>query len=1058
MRKIALLLTCILVFSMHVVFAQSRTVTGTVTDADDGSTLPGVSVVVKGTSIGTVTDIEGDFSLNVPNDAETLVFSFVGMATKEVELTSANSYQVEMSDAAISVDEVVVTALGIKKSEKKIGYAATTVSSERITETRSSDVMSSLSGKVAGVSISNTASDPGASTSVIIRGMGSLSNGGNQPLYIVDGVPINNSSTYSSDGLNNGYDFGNGANLVNPDAVESVTVLKGAAATALYGSRAANGVVMITTKTGERTKGIGITVNTGIQYSDILRLPEFQNEYGMGWSGDHTLIENGSWGPRMDGSMRLWGRIYNNSQKLKPFSPMENNVKDFFEIGFKNQNSISFSGATDKSSFYSSFSNVSEDGLIPTDADTYEKFTYTLNATHELSDKFKISANFNFGNQENHFSPTGQGLTMINSIYQIPRDISIVGLKDYENDPFNSLGYYFTPYGVANPYFIIDHKLNSFKQNKIYGKVQADYEILPELSASYRLSMDATNNETKIGQPEISVDPSTPNAGQIDEPGMVSKRMVRRHELDHDFKLLYDKQITDFEISALGGVNINERAYSSVHAEVNTLDNPYYYDLSNSPSTPIVNEYYQIRRLIGVYGQIDLGYKDFLYATLTARNDWSSTLPVDNNSFFYPGATLSFVFSSLLPENVQDILSFGQLRLAWGKTGRDADPYSILPYYIKAESYNEFGNITFPIGGVNAFEMSNLLGSNTLSPEMSNEREIGLRLDFFQKRIGIDASYYDRRSTQQIFDIDMDPATGYTSQTTNIGEISNKGIELLLTLVPVKTNDFSWTITTNYTKNNNELVSLPEELGDEIFLYGFGTTSSSTHMVAQVGKPIGIFKVTVPERDPDGNIVVSNATGEPVAAADPEIVGDANYDYTMGINNMFKYKNFSLSFDFDIRQGGLMYSRTKDINYFVGNVVQTLYNDRQPFVVPNSVNKLEDGSYVENSTPVMKENMYNYFGNGGAQLNEGFLVDRSYVKLRSLSFGYNIPKRWINGTFIQSAKVSVYGSNLLLWTPASNTFIDPEVSSFGNDLVGMFGEYTTNPSTRRFGFNLQVSF
>jgi TonB-linked SusC/RagA family outer membrane protein len=1043
---------------MHVVFAQSRIVTGTVTDADDGSTLPGVSVVVKGTSIGTVTDIEGDFSLNVPNDAETLVFSFVGMATKEVELTSATNYQVEMSRADIAVEEVVVTALGIKKSEKSLGYAATAVSSDDITKTKSNDMMSSLSGRVAGVQIASTSSDPGASTGVMIRGISSLTSGGNQPLYIIDGVPIVNNTAFSDDALNNGYDFGNGANLVNPNDIENITILKGAAATALYGSRAANGVIMITTKSGEKAEGLGVTFESGIQYADILRLPEFQNSYGMGWSGDHTMIENGSWGPALDGTNRRWGRIYNYSQKIKPFSPMEDNVRDFFEYGFRYNNNISFTGQDENTSYYASFSQLSDDGLIPTNADSFDRYTYSLNVDQKLSDKFSINSNIRFSHQENEFSPTGQGLTMINSIYQTPRDISLIGLKDYENDPFNSLGYYFTPYGIANPYFIIDHVDNKFKQNKLIGKIELDYQILDELRASYRLGLDITNNETKLGIPEISVAAGTPNAGQIDQSGSVTKETRYSSELNHDFLLFYNNTFSDLSVDAVGGLNINQRTRSNVSASVTGLDIPYYYDLSNSPNTPAVDEYSSIRRLIGLYASVELGYRNFLYATLSARNDWSSTLPMNNNSFFYPGATLSFVFSELLPEN--DILSFGKLRLAYGKTGRDADPYQIQPYFVQGQAYNEFQSISFPLGGYNAFEVGNGLGSLNLSPEMSTEGEVGFLFELFKGRLSIDGAFYQKSSTKQIFTLDMDPATGYTAQTTNIGEIQNKGIELLVQGTPVEIGDFSWDISVNYSKNQNELVSLPEALGGdegELDLYGFGTSSASTHLVAQVGKPIGLFKVTVPERDDEGNVVVNPSTGLPVAA-DPEVVGDANYDYMVGIGNNFSYKGFRLSFDFDIRQGGLMYSRTKDILAFTGNSVQTTYNDRKPFIVPNSVNDAGNGEYVENTTPVHPADFYSYFGDGADELNANFLIDRSFVKLRNLSLAYSLPKNILGDGFFKGLTVTVYGNNLFIWTPEDNTFIDPEVSTFGNDLQGLFGEFSANPSTRKLGASIQFKF
>jgi hypothetical protein len=347
---------------------------------------------------------------------------------------------------------------------------------------------------------------------------------------------------------------------------------------------------------------------------------------------------------------------------------------------------------------------------------------------------------------------------------------------------------------------------------------------------------------------------------------------------------------------------------------------------------------------------------------------------------------------------------------------------------------------------------------------MSRELEVGLRMDFFKGRAGFDVAYYDKISDKQIFDIDLDPATGFTSQTANIGEISNKGVELLVNVTPVKTSDFKWDLSVNYGKNKNELLSLPEELGGdqgEINFFGFGTSASSSDFVAQVGKPVGQFKVTVPERDPNGNIVVNPENGQPVAS-NPEIVGDMHYDYTLGVTNTLKYKGVSLAFNFDIRKGGIMYSRTKDILYFTGNAVQTIDNERQPYLVPNSVNKIDNGdgtySYEENTTPITKEDMWEYYQDGLDELNEQFLIDKSFVKLRFISLSYDLPGSFLNQLNIEKAKISLYGNNVFLWTPEDNTFIDPEVSTFGNDLIGQFGEYSVNPSTRNFGIKLQLTF
>ncbi|WP_430935143.1 SusC/RagA family TonB-linked outer membrane protein [Saccharicrinis sp. 156] len=1053
MRKLALFLSLVLFIGLETLTAQTKAVSGKVVD-NFGESIPGVSIVVKGTTIGTISRPDGTYTLNVPEDAAAIVFTFVGMKMQEVPFTGQSTINVTMELDTEDIDEVVVTALGIKRSQKSIGYASTSVDSEELTKTRSSSIMEGIAGKVAGVQITSSSSDPGASNSVIIRGISSLG-GSNQPLYVINGVPMTNNSS-SSSSLDGGYDFGNAANLVNPDDVDEVTILKGAAATALYGSRAANGVIIITTKSGEgKTQ---VTFNSSVEYSDILRLPEFQNDFGMGWDAHHTLNENGSWGPRLDGSERLWGSVYNNSQKLKAFEAQEDNVRDFFDYGKRYNNSITLSGGNETTTYYSSLSMIDQDGLVPTDIDSYRKYTAAFNGSHKMG-RLTISSNINYSQQDNNFAQTGQGLTIINSLYQTPRDISIIGLADYENDPFNSVDYYYTPYGITNPYYLINEMEASFEQKKVFGKMQFDVELTDDINLLYRFGLDVSDNVTKIGTPEVQAAEGTPNAGSsTNQEGTVNKGMQRRHQYNHDFLATYSKQFEDLTLDFTGGLNINERNYSSVSASVTGLDIPGFYDLSNSSSTPVVDEYYYKRRIVGLLGNLELGYRNMLFLSLSARNDWSSTLPEDNNSFFYPGATISFLFNEILPDNFKSAISYGKVRMAYGQTGNDADPYVLDPYFNASSIYNPFRNLNFPLAGQNAFEVGNALGNQALAPELSTEFEFGLEMKFFNNRFGFDVAYYDKTSEDQIYSLGLAPSTGYTSQTTNLGEISNKGIELLVEGTPVETKDFSWYLAVNYSKNENELVSLPDELGKKISIGGLSTVG----FVAQVGSPIGLYDVTVPKYNDEGQIIVNSGTGRPIAADEKKVIEGADYDFTMGITNTFSYKNVSLSMDLDIREGGLMYSRTADINYFTGNAIQTTYNDRHTFIVPNSVNEIDNGdgtySYVENTTPISKEDMDDYFADGADKLDETWLVDRSFVKLKRVALTYDMPKKWFETLPITGATLTAYGNNLLLYTPKENTFIDPETTTFGNDLVGKFGEFTANPTTRSWGFNLKLNF
>ena len=1035
--------------------AQTK-VSGTVLSQEDGQPIIGAAVKVDGTSTGMLTDVNGRFSLTLPEGKNQLTISYLGYQSKTV--AAKNGMRVFLASDSQVLQDVVVTAMGIKRSAKALGYSATAVDGDKIAAARTADIMSSLQGKVAGVQISSSASDPGSSNSVIIRGISSLS-GTNQPLYVIDGVPMNNSAVYSSDGLNSGYDFGNGANAVNPDDVENMTILKGAAATALYGSRAANGVILITTKSGKKQeKGLGVEYNGGLQWEQVMRLPQMQNDFGMGWNGDKTDDENGSWGPRFDGSTLRFGTVYNNSQQIKSYLPIENNVKDFFDTGFRYSNSLSFNGATDKSDYFVSFSQIKDDGIIPTDADSYQKYTFSARGTHKVK-ALTFSSSLNYAYQKNNFVQTGQGFeNMYNAIMQTPRDIAIVELKDLDN-PFNTPGYYYTPYSVMNPYYILNNHLNENESERFYGKFQMDYDFLKWFKLTYRVGLDTSTAHHHIGIPNYaSLFPNTPNweSELKSQTGKTSRQTTRRREINQDVMLTFDMPINDFNINAVAGFNGNERQYSRMLTETTNLTIPTYYNITNSAEIPTVEEYQWKRRLYGVYAQAEVAWKNQLYLTLTARNDWSSTLPKENRSFFYPGMTVSYLFSELLKEKTP-WLSFGKLRLAWGKTGNDASVYMTDPYYIQG-LFNSSGwaDSKFPFSktGTNAYTVGNVLGSNTLSPEMTTETEVGVQLAFFKNRISVDATYYNRNSDKQITRLSTDAASGYTAQNVNLGKIRNRGVELLVTVVPVRTKDFEWSLTWNYTKNDNKVIKLPEEMNGRASIYGF---SGGTGLYAIEGDEMGVFEAYVAKTNDEGKIIVDK-NGLPQNTDELVKIGSINYDYMMGIGNSLRYKDFTLSFDFDIRQGGLMFSRTHDITYFTGNAMQTTYNDRNPFIVPNSVKQNADGTYSENDIPLYGTTLYNYWDNGAVAMGSGSLVSKSYVKLRQVVFGWNVPSKWLAKTPLTGVRFSIFGNNLLMWTPSSNTFIDPEASSFGNDLEGNFGEYSSNPSSRKFGFNVNVKF
>lgn len=976
------------------------------------------------------------------------------------------------ADAAL-LDEVVVTAMGISRSEKTLGYSATTVKSDEIITARTTNVADALSGKVAGLQVSSTSSDPGSVSNITIRGFSSI-NGDNQPLYVVDGVPLQ-TSYYSANGKNVAT---GGLSSVASEDIESMTVLKGAAATALYGSRAANGVIVITTKSGARgdRRNFSVSYSGSVQARQVSYLPDMQNEFGQGWNGGQTFIENGSWGPALDGSTQVYGPIWNNQQLIHEYSAKKDNVKDFFDVGWSQNHNIALSGVSsdNKMTYYLSYSYTGDDGIMPKDYDTYERNTLAFRNSYEATKWLKVSSSVNFARSQTDAVSTYQGTSVIDGLYEMPRDVSIVDMKD-TSSPFNTPEAYYTPYGITNPYWALENNYYHTASKQIYGKLQLDIKPIRDLTLTYRMGFDYTDYDAKQGYPQIELDDALINEdygyapSNMNQEGWVYAYYRRSYELNHDFLANYARKFFNdkFDLNVNVGLNMNERYATSMAGQTDNLTFATgFWNLSNGATKTTISEAQSKRRLVGLFGDITLGWDDMLFLELTARNDWSSTLPIDNNSFFYPGATLSWIFTKLIPEN--KVLSFGKVRLAYGKTGNDADPYMTGVTYTQgyANSYYVASILSFPMNGSNAFQASATKGSATLKPEMTSEFEAGLNLQFFNGRLGIDAAYYNRTTSDQIFTLPVDPSSGYSYMVTNFGKVRNKGVELVLTTVPVQTRDFRWELDFNFAKNDNKVLSLPESLeGGKVSIYSFSAGTQSVYMYAEEGKPMGQFYAYRAAQTEDGRPIV-DANGQPVVSTSIEDTGkNMNYDWTGGITTALTYKDFTLSAALDIRKGGYMFSRTKDLMQFTGNGVVTTYNGRRPFIIPNSVVDNGDGTYSENTTPIYQVNgsYQDYFDTYGSGLaSEKYLLDRSFVKLRNISLTWNVPKKWVRAMSLSGLSVSVFCNNVFTWTASDNRYIDPEVttvsqSSWG-DLATQFGELYSNPSCRIFGCNLSVKF
>ncbi|HWJ92378.1 MAG TPA: SusC/RagA family TonB-linked outer membrane protein [Flavisolibacter sp.] len=1058
MRRIVSLLSMLVLCSI-MALAQTRTVTGRVTDAQ-GKGVPFASVTIKGTTTGVSADETGAFSIQAaPNSV--LVFSAAGFQPIEVNIGNQTTISATINNQS-ALTEVVVTALGQSRSRAKVGYTTQTFNTEAINRAAPVSALEGLQGKVAGADISHVGG-PGASTKVVLRGYGNIAGANNQPLYVIDGVPLNDARF----GASSVSDFGNAASDINPNDIETITILKGTAAASLYGSLARNGAIMITTKRGRAGK-LRVDYNGSANFSQVGKLPEFQKTFGQGWGGTFILSENGSWGPKMDGKERLWGSVVDNSQLIKPFSFIDDNMRDFYNTGREYNNTIGLSGGNETTTFYFSYGNVTSDGVLPSKSDYLQRNTLALR-TNSRFKNLTMNTSFNYVNRQMNAPYTGQGTSegssLFEEILQIPVDLRITDFRDYKNKFFN-VDNYFTPF-AENPYYPLYENKNTQTSDRFFGNLDMNYRFVDWLSAQLRVGGDVTNARTFGYKAVNAPSPGSWNAGANPESasrapdvGTVSELNNYLALINGDFILKINKSLgSSISLEALAGYNYNQQDSKGVSASITNLVIPGFYNLSNSSIKPNAADARSRKISMGAYAQAVLGWREQLFLTLNARNDWSSTLPIENNSFFYPGANLSWIASQTLDLSNTSV-SLLKFRAAYGKTGADPAPYQVYPSLIIGNVALPFGSITFPFNGVSAFGIDNTLGNLNLEPIITTEAEVGTEIRLFKNRLGLDVALYNKKTEGQIFAVPISPSTGYTRLVRNLGTVRNKGIEATFDAKPVATRDFNWGLTYTFSKNWNEVEDLT---GGPQFVSL--ASAYDAEMRAYPGKSVTGIYAPVAQYTADGKVIVNPATGVPLVAADKGYYGDANYDYMMGLVNNISFRNWGLNFSLDYRKGGVMYSGTSDLALFVGNSYVTTYNDRRPFIIPNSVvqNGVDANGkplYVENTTQI---NEANYDAYWYPTSNLGFayqnrIIDRSFFKLRDVSLSYNFPQAWASKIRATNLGLSVYARNLLLWTPSSNIYLDPEASNLGNDLGSQLGEFRTAPVSKQFGVQLRASF
>jgi TonB-linked SusC/RagA family outer membrane protein len=1059
MKRITILMSFLLFVSISLLQAQGIQIKGKVTSADDGSSLPGATVMVKGTSTGTVTDVDGTYSITVPDGNATLLISYVGMKTQEVQINNQSTVNTQLQSDVTGLEEVVVTAIGIKRSEKSLGYSVSKVSASETTQKSEPDILKSLQGKVPGVDIRTSQGAPGSATRINIRGNTSFF-GDNQPLFVVDGIPYSNEQVTTSDQASgNGGAYSTGLSSLDPNDIENINILKGSAAAALYGSRAANGVILVTTKSGKAgsgKKGFEVSYTSSLSVENVVNLPDYQNTYGNGANFIYSNA-NGSWGPRFDSmdSIPIWYPEYKEAYPelfptdSVPYVAQPDNVKNLFNTGVVYENSISISGGNDKSSFNATATILSHEGYIPFSG--FDRYNFSVGGSTKLTNGLTVTGNVSYANTEqvggffgeNQFP--GAASSFARALFLGRTWNMDLPYEDASGNPLST-----NPSQYDNPLWSWKHNQIITNTDRSIANFKFDYNIFSWLNASYQIGV----NKYILNRKEITDKGSRAASGL----GQIIMDNYSNEEIESNFILSFARPITsDLNIKAIIGHNVNQRTTDDQAYKGYKLVAPGIYDMDNVQSiTPFGGKLEQ-RRLWGIFADISLDYKNWLFLTVTGRNDWSSTLPTTSRSFFYPSVSSSFVFSDAF--NLKnDIFTMGKLRASWAKVGKDTDPYLLYPSFENAIIFLDKPTLTTP----------DLAPNPDLKPEFTEEVEIGTILEFFNNRVGIDFTYYDRNSTNQIAQIKLAPSSGYTSKTVNIGGLTNKGVEIGLNLIPVQLETgFKWSIYSTFTKNKSEVTSL-EDI-DRIIIEDLGLEDMSP--VLEVGQPYGILRGTIPLVDDEtGQLVINPQTGFPFVDKEQGIIGDPNPDYKLGITNTFSYKGLSLSFLFDHTKGGDLYSVT--LNSMYGRGVTTDTEDREhSWIIPGYYGNADGVLYTDASgNPISNRTLVStnelYFSGGGTETTfaingAGYysVFDATVYRLREMTLSYDLPKAWAEKVRLGSISLSLSGRNLWYYAPnmpkASN--FDPEVNGFGNsNIQGV--DLSCAPNVRRYGVNLKVTF
>ncbi|MBP1651650.1 MAG: TonB-dependent receptor plug [Bacteroidetes bacterium] len=993
-------------------FAQSRVIQGTVTD-ENTHPLSFVSVNIKGTNKGVVTDKNGVFSLEVAPNA-TLIVRAVGFLTKEVGTGSGHSLTITLAESASDLNEVVVTALGVKKEKRNLTFSSQEVKSDEILRSREPNIVNTLTGKVAGVQVTNSSGMPGSSSRIVVRGITSL-NGENQALIVMDGVPVNNDET---DNPNDGGSGSNRLSDIDPSVIESINLLKGAAATAMYGSAGARGVLLITTKKGSNNRKPTVTLSSGLSFEQSY-LPDRQTTYSLGEKGiysdgETTATQNkNSWGARMD-TLRV------NGAKV----PFHNPAKEFFKTGISTNNTVSVSGGNASSSYFLSYTYFNQQGTIPnTDYTRHNLFAkYTTQILDNLSASFQLT----YSSVKNNIMPQGWGLE--NPLWTIFAAPVSYNLKPYLNEDGTQRMY---RSGRNNPYWVLDNVLNTTVVNRYLPVATFVYSPTSWLSVTERMGADMYQDQLHYHV----------NVGDVTyTQGLVQSKNQTLRQFNHDFMVQLRKEVNPkLNTSLLLGNNVYSKYNDAMSAYGLGLAKANYYNMA-SASSVTYGESSTLVRKVGFYAQGEIDYNRTLIVNLTGRYDGSSVLSSSNRYYPYGSAAAAFIFSELLSDKLKKTINFGKFRASYAVVGNDnVGAYATNTPYYQAVIYGDVSsNLNFPYNGQNGFLLSTALGNPNLKNELQKELEFGLEMKFLDNRLGFETSWFDRKMSDGLVEgIALPNSTGYSTTTINSAKMETKGLEVLVNATPVRTKDFSWDVTLTYTKMNNKVTQIGAGLDE--------TSVGSSWAI--VGQPWGVLKGTKFARTDDGQLRI-NSSGLPYSDDNSNILGNVTAKWLGSITNQFRYKQFGLSFFFDTKQGGQLQNADDGYNLFYG--VSKVTENRADRVVKG----ISDATGQQNTVSVTGQQYWQQVSG----ITEQVIQDASYIKLRNVSFSYSLGQKALSHLPFRNASLILTGRNLWIHKASNFSGPDPEANSWGNGNSSL-GLYSfTTPTSRSFDATIKITF